>query len=580
MSGAVSSQGILGRAVTAWNNFFFKPGDPTTLGLMRLIAGTVVIYVHLAYTPDLTSFFGPKGWADDKLVDDLRRDYPVIMLPSEWDQPNTNFDVPNDRETKKAVFGWIMTLPVNADQRRETLSYLEALPTFPNDSTQALGYVQQLMIKPRTNSPRLTSNDFVLVSADDREQRLNALSREQLTAADKAKIPGFMHGLTVNERKEFRRKVVAFADSLPKDPRDLVIIFRYLSGQAMVPLSVHDSRDPRSALQRTWQFLTEKPGPADQRARGPFLPDDLTERKQVLDYMEQWNIDRRRAQGHGIYIWSVWYHVKDPATMYCIHFAMIGVMALFALGLWTRITSVLTWLSILCYIHRNSYILFGMDTMMNICMIYLTIGPSGATLSLDRWLEKRRAQREFERLRREKKDTSAVEAILAGPRQSVLANFVTRLVQIHFCFIYAASGLSKLKGPAWWGHSAIWMTIANPEFSPTIYAPYRWLLLQLSDHRWLSELMMTFGTFFTLGLEIGFPFLVWRPVLRPYMVILAVLLHTGIAVFMGLTVFGLFMMVLLLAFVPPDTVTRWLELGEQRLKTKSSTPILRQPLGV
>src|SRR5262245_22539444 len=116
MRASTWQESIPGRAAAAWNNFFFKPGDPTTLGLMRLIAGTVVVYVHLAHTPDLINFFGPKGWADDKLVENLRHEYPVILLSSEWDTPNTNFDVPNDQEMKRVYFRWIMTLPVSAEQ--------------------------------------------------------------------------------------------------------------------------------------------------------------------------------------------------------------------------------------------------------------------------------------------------------------------------------------------------------------------------------------------------------------------------------------------------------------------------------
>ena len=62
----------------------------------------------------------------------------------------------------------------------------------------------------------------------------------------------------------------------------------------------------------------------------------------------------------------------------------------------------------------NAGEMFGMDVMMNICLIYLMIGPSGAALSLDRWLAKGRAQRELARLRKTGGDTSAVEAFLAG----------------------------------------------------------------------------------------------------------------------------------------------------------------------
>ena len=48
------------------------------------------------------------------------------------------------------------------------------------------------------------------------------------------------------------------------------------------------------------------------------------------------------------------------------------------------VTSVLTWIAAVGYIHRTQQILFGMDTMMNILLIYLMIGNSGAALSVDR----------------------------------------------------------------------------------------------------------------------------------------------------------------------------------------------------
>jgi hypothetical protein len=280
-----------------------------------------------------------------------------------------------------------------------------------------------------------------------------------------------------------------------------------------------------------------------------------------------------------MFSWSIWYHVTDPTAMGIVHFLVLVVTALFALGLFTRITSVLTWMAALGYIHRTSYVLFGQDTMMNLCLFYMVLAPCGATLSLDRWFEKRRALRNLERAKRDKRDTREFEEILAGPKPSTIANFVTRLLQIHFCFIYCASGLSKLKGPAWWNHTAMWATVINPEFSPTVFAPYMWFMRQIVGHRWLVELMMSFGSVYTLFLEIAFPFLVWRPRLRPYMIILAILLHTGIAVMMGLTLFGLFMMTLLLCYIPPQTVKLWLELGEQRLRGPAdvSTPAAPSP---
>ena len=53
----------------------------------------------------------------------------------------------------------------------------------------------------------------------------------------------------------------------------------------------------------------------------------------------------------------------------------------------------------------------------------------------------------------------------------------------------------------------------------------------------------------------------WIPRVRPYALIAAILLHTGIATFMGLTVFSMFMMVLLMAYIPPSVVRRWADTG-------------------
>ena len=73
---------------------------------------------------------------------------------------------------------------------------------------------------------------------------------------------------------------------------------------------------------------------------------------------------------------------------------------------------------------------------------------------------------------------------------------------------------------------------------------------------------MTSGAMFTLILEVGFPFLVWYRRLRWVMVTGAIMLHTGIALVMGLTGFSLMMLALLVAFIPPATVRQLLGLAE------------------
>src|SRR5205823_1112765 len=53
----------LGRGTIAgWNRFWFTPSDPATLGLIRILAGSMLFYTHLIWSLDLESFFGTPGW--------------------------------------------------------------------------------------------------------------------------------------------------------------------------------------------------------------------------------------------------------------------------------------------------------------------------------------------------------------------------------------------------------------------------------------------------------------------------------------------------------------------------------------
>jgi len=58
--------------------------------------------------------------------------------------------------------------------------------------------------------------------------------------------------------------------------------------------------------------------------------------------------------------------------------------------------------------------------------------------------------------------------------------------------------------------------------------------------------------------EVGFPFLVWNRTLRPYMVAAAIMMHTGIALTMGLRTFSMMMIVMDMAFLPPHVVRGFL----------------------
>jgi Vitamin K-dependent gamma-carboxylase len=274
-------------------------------------------------------------------------------------------------------------------------------------------------------------------------------------------------------------------------------------------------------------------------------PNGLTNEQK--DLALEWMLNPRLIAGWGHYYWSIWYHVTDPRWMLVIHSLFLVIIFCFTIGLCTRLTAVLTWLATMCYIQRAPTALFGVDTMTNIVMIYLMIGPSGAALSVDRLLRRYWAIRAAAR-------NKFPPPEFADPQPMISANLALRLIQVHLCIVYLVSGLSKVPGPAWLNGTATWMTMANYEFSPMSNPVYMALLHLLARHRLVWEAVMTGGSYFTLAFEISFAFLIWNRHLRGAIIIGAVFLHLGIAICMGLTTFSIMMLIFVSSFLPAQTI--------------------------
>ena len=318
----------------------------------------------------------------------------------------------------------------------------------------------------------------------------------------------------------------------------------------------------------------------------PAYPADEEEMREIDDYMRHFGgIDPRRRYDWGIPVFSLWFHVVDPQAMVVLHGFIVLCAFLFTIGFCTRITSALTWFGSLCYIHRNPTVLFGMDTMMTILLLYLMIGPSGAAFSVDRliarWWSKVKpsvvqAWYRFWKLPIPALSEIAPAPFTEAPAPSVAANMAIRLLQINLCMIYCMSGLSKLQGPAWWNGTAVWMTVGCFEFAPMQFEFYLSFLRFLGKYQWLYDAFITGSGFFTLAFEIGYIFLIWRPKLRWVFLTGAILLHAGIGLFMGLKTFSLMMLVMNMAFLRKKEVY-WL-VGWFTRSPGAATPAGRAPV--
>ena len=117
-----------------------------------------------------------------------------------------------------------------------------------------------------------------------------------------------------------------------------------------------------------------------------------------------------------------------------------------------------------------------------------------------------------------------------------------RLIQVHLCVVYVFSGFGKMLGASWWEGTALWGAAANVQ--------YRTLdLTSLARH----PLVVNALTLATLVWEVAYAALVWPRLTRPLFLAMAVAVHLGIGLAMGMMEFGLAMIVANLAFVPADT---------------------------
>jgi hypothetical protein len=239
------------------------------------------------------------------------------------------------------------------------------------------------------------------------------------------------------------------------------------------------------------------------------------------------------------FAWSYLYWISSPASLWSVHVAALVVLAMLMAGLFTRVTSILAFLITISYIHRAPFALFGLDNINAMLAMYLMIGPSGAAYSLDRLLGIGTGSGD--------RGTRSKDAPLPASRSSIptytSANLAIRLIQVHMCIIYLFAGFGKLQGETWWNGMAMWGAFANYEY-------------QTLDMTWLAAhpLVINFLTHLTIAWECSYIVLIWPRLTRPLMLALAVPLHLGIAVCMGMITFGLVMLIANLAFVSPALI--------------------------
>ncbi len=251
-----------------------------------------------------------------------------------------------------------------------------------------------------------------------------------------------------------------------------------------------------------------------------------------------------------LFTWSAAYWCGSNSTLLIgVYWLSVAAIVLFALGVATRLTGVLTWAAVVSFT-ANPAIAYDADPMLQMLAFYLMLGHLFLGLG-------RPGQSPLTLVLGPTRETWLFGGL--WPRQggalspSIASNLALRLLQTHFAIAMVAIGLHKLQARAWWSGLAPWFYL-NPPFHTTLsdirtYAPP-------NAETYLNLFSLT--AYAVLAWQIGFPTFAWRPRLRPLLLGGATFGWILTALAMQMPLVGPLLFVLCLAYVTPKE-WRWVE---------------------
>ncbi|SHN79074.1 Predicted thiol-disulfide oxidoreductase YuxK, DCC family [Bradyrhizobium erythrophlei] len=226
---------------------------------------------------------------------------------------------------------------------------------------------------------------------------------------------------------------------------------------------------------------------------------------------------------------SIFFYFDAPWQLAAFHGLFLLCCAALMVG-WR--TSWVKWVLLvghISYVYRNLTLVYGVDWIVSSLLFIMCIAPVGRAMSLDRVRAVRKAK------------LGNLEAVLP-PYHSPWAGACIRLMQIQMAVIFFYSAVSKLHADIWLNGDAVWIMFTSDDYYHST------MVSLLASHYWIGNL----ATYGTVLVEIAFPFLIWQPSTRPYLLAAAIILHLLFAFLMGLFYFSIVMIMGHVSFVRPE----------------------------
>ena len=227
--------------------------------------------------------------------------------------------------------------------------------------------------------------------------------------------------------------------------------------------------------------------------------------------------------GSGINLFD-WLPHSDVAV-WAVFIVSCVAAAMVTVGLFTRTSSVVMFLTLVTLHHRNSIILNSGDTFLRAATFFLMFTHAGTALSLDRLIRIARGK----------------EAGSPQPR----APWAMRLIQVQMAFLYFYAFVWKVLGVMWLSGTAVYYT-------SRLYDFWRFPVPYVFEHVWTIKIW----SWTTLLVELALGTLIWIKELRYWVLLSGVLLHLGIEYSMNIPLFAAVMITAYVTFVEPAKLER------------------------
>jgi uncharacterized membrane protein YphA (DoxX/SURF4 family) len=187
----------------------------------------------------------------------------------------------------------------------------------------------------------------------------------------------------------------------------------------------------------------------------------------------------------------------------------IGALFCLCIGFFTRFSAIIAFILHTAFDNATTILSYGYDSFTNNLLLLCILMPVGYYCSIDNLIFSRK-----------------------NAEDTPLSRLSIQVLRIHLCIVYCMSGINKTFGADWYNGECVWRAVMQPPLG-NINMSF------LSDFPFIATLL-GIGV---LILEIFYPLFISIKPIRPYVLMLVILMHLGIAITLNLWFFASIMII-------------------------------------